>query len=310
MKQHFTTVTSSFVIIAFLFTRAAKAADLKPEAVQCWNKYVEMVDQRNLEHLARGNSFLTSDQVPGQMTKLRDGEIIVTPADPSIPLKADSALIHDWVGAAFIPNVTITELLSTVRNYDRYVEFYQPNVVASRVLQKSESKDRYSLVMVNKSVVAKIALDADYKTTYVPVDSHRWYSVSESTRIQEIAEYGTPSEHTLPENQGTGLLWRLHTISRFQEKDGGVYIETEAVALSRDIPSALRWMIEPIVRRVSRSSLAVSLEKTEAAVSASFRIASQERHTCVVAQDCALYKPTPAKGYRQPALALMSAHGN
>lgn len=62
------------------------------------------------------------------------------------------------------------------------------------------------------------------------------------------------------------MIWRLHCIMRFEERDGGVYIKVEAMALSRDIPAALRWAVEPIVRRVSRSSVATSLQQTKAAV--------------------------------------------
>jgi hypothetical protein len=297
MKKHFTTAMSSFVIAVLLLAPAAKAAALKPEAVQRWDEYVAMVDERNQARLTRGNSFLASDEIPGQMTKLRDGEIIVTPAGKHIPLKVCSGLIHDWVGAAFIPNTTIGDVLSIVRNYDRYVEFYQPNVVVSKALRKTESNDHYSIVMMNKSVVGKTALDADYKTSYVAVDEHHWYSISESTRIQEIAEYGTPAQHTLPENHGTGLIWRLHTVTRLEEKDGGVYIELEAVVLSRDIPSAFRWMVDPIVRRVSRSSLTTSLQETESALSASSRTASQDRRTCLSVKDCVQYKPAAVASY-------------
>jgi hypothetical protein len=291
MKKHFTTAKNSFAIAVLLMAPAVKAADLKPEAVQRWNEYVAMVDERNQAHLGRGNSFLASDEIPGQMTKLHDGEIIVTPTDKLIPLKACSGLIHDWVGAAFIPNATIADVLNIIRNHERYVEFYQPNVAMSKTLRKTELEDDYSIVMMNKSVVAKTALDADYKTTYVAVDEHRWYSISESTRIQEIAEYGTPAQHILPENHGTGLIWRLHTVTRFEEKDGGVYIELEAVALSRDIPNAFRWMVEPIVRRVSRSSLTTSLQKTESAVFAGSRMASQG--ACIPAKVCVQHKPAP-----------------
>lgn len=294
MKKYFTTATGSFAIVVLLLAPTAKAADLKPEAVQRWDEYVAMVDERNQAQLTPANSFLASDEISGQMTKLRDGEIIVTPVGKHIPLKVCSGLIHDWVGAAFIPNTTIRDVLSTVRNYDRYVEFYQPNVVMSKALRKTESNDHYSMVMMNKSVVAKTALDADYKTTYVAVDEHHWYSVSESTRVQEIAEYGTPAQHVLPENHGTGLIWRLHTVTRFEEKDGGVYIELEAVALSRDIPNALRWMVEPIVRRVSRSSLTTSLRETESAVFAGSRTASQDRRICLPAKDGVQCKPAPA----------------
>jgi hypothetical protein len=311
MKKHFTTAMNSFVIAVLLIAPAVKAADLRPEAVQRWDEYVAMVDERNQAHLARGNSFLASDEIPGQTTKLHGGEIIVTPADKHIPLKVCSGLIHDWVGAAYIPNTTIGDVLSIVRNYDRYVEFYQPNVVMSKALRKTEWNDHYSIVMMNKSVVAKTALDADYKITYVAVDERRWYSIGESTRIQEIAEYGTPAQHILPENHGTGLIWRIHTVTRFEEKDGGVYIEFEAVVLSRDIPSAFRWMVEPIVRRVSRSSLTTSLRETESAVFASSRIASQDRRTCVFAKDCVQYNPAPVASYLRPSPKYtFGAHGD
>jgi hypothetical protein len=77
----------------------------------------------------------------------------------------------------------------------------------------------------------------------------------------------------LREGEGTGLLWRLFSITRFEERDGGIYIELEAIALSRDIRASLRWMIEPIVRRVSKSSLITSLQQTEGAVRASVALA-------------------------------------
>lgn len=207
-----------------------------------------------------------SDEIPGQSAKLRQGDIIASPAGPHVPLKVPSGLIHDWVGAAFIPNVTLEDVLSVVRSYGRYKEFYQPNVIDSRLIATGESRDQFSMLLMNKSVIAKTALDSDYQSSYTRLDGRRWYSVTETTRIQEIAGYGTPSQRSLSENEGTGLIWRLYSIARFEERDGGVYMELEAIALSRDIPFTLRWMVEPIVRRISRSSLMTSLQQTEDAV--------------------------------------------
>jgi len=70
----------------------------------------------------------------------------------------------------------------------------------------------------------------------------------------------------LKEGEGSGVIWRLFSIARYLERDGGVYIELEAIGLSRDIPASLRWIVEPIVRRVSRGSLSTSLQQTENAV--------------------------------------------
>lgn len=119
---------------------------------------------------------------------------------------------------------------------------------------------------MNHALFSKIALDSDYEASYVRIDEKRMYSVSRTTRIREIAEYGTAAQHTLPEDEGTGLIWRLYSTLRFEARDGGLYIEVEAIALSRDIPSAVRWAAEPIVRRVSRDSLTTALRQTEDAV--------------------------------------------
>jgi len=49
-----------------------------------------------------------------------------------------------------------------------------------------------------------------------------------------------------------------------------VYIEIEAMAQSREIPAALRFVADPTVRRVSRNSLLASLQQTEEASRGSF----------------------------------------
>jgi hypothetical protein len=257
------------LVPAVIFPLAAvpsRAADLRPDTVQEWHAYVEAADARNQERVLRGTTFLSMDEIPGRAERVRHGDIVVSPIGPHVPLKVHSGLIHDWIGAAFIPNVTLVDVLPVVRNYDRYKNFYHPNVVASKQIGSTESEDEFSMVLINKSVMTKIALDSQYRSSFTRLDDHRWYSISETTRIQEIADFDMPSQHTLPENHGTGLIWRLHSITRFEERDGGVYIELEAIALSREVPTALRWFADPIVRRVSRSSLLTSLQQTEMAV--------------------------------------------
>jgi hypothetical protein len=253
-------------LAAILIPVSAVGADLKSETIQRWEEYVRAADARNANRVSGGSAFLISDEIAGQSSKLRSGAIVVTPGSPHVPLKVPSGLIHDWIGAAFIPNATLAETGPVLRDYDRYKDFYHPNVIDSKRIATTEPQDQFSLVLVNRSVVAKTALDMTYQTEHTCVDDRRCYSIANATRIQEIADYDTPAQHILPENHGTGLIWRLHSISRFEERDGGVYIELEVIALSRDIPAALRWVVDPIVRRISRSSIATSLEQTEAAV--------------------------------------------
>jgi hypothetical protein len=212
-----------------------------------------------------------------------------------------NGLIHDWIGAAFMPNATLEDVFARLRDYEHYPVFYHPNVIDSRPLATSNTKDRFQLILMNKSVVAKTALDSEYAVSYARLDDHRWYSSTDAIHIREIADFDTPSQHELPENHGTGLIWRLHGVARFEESDGGVYVEIEAIALSRDIPAALRWVVEPIVRRVSKSSMVTSLQQTEAAVlshSAAISAAPGQDHGCSLPKACvSAANPSPATAF-------------
>ena len=124
------------------------------------------------------------------------------------------------------------------------------------------------MVLMSKAALARTALDSDYRTNYFQVDPHRWYSISYTTRVQEVEGVGEAGERKLPVDQGHGYIWRLYTITRYEESSGGVEIEVEAMALSRDIPAGVRWLVEPIVKRVSKNSMATTLRQTGQAVGA------------------------------------------
>jgi hypothetical protein len=259
------------LLLVVVFT--AQATELKPETVQAWREYVASASARMQGRLRPGVHFLKVDEDQDWISKVRRGEILFLQGGSQGLTKVPSGLIHDWLGAAFISGTTLNQVLPVVRDHDHYKEFYHPNVVDSKTLSTDRLEDRFSMVLVNDSLLAKTALASDYECRYIRVTNRRWYSISESTRIQEMENYGTPSERMLPQGEGKGLLWRLFSITRFEERDGGVYIELEAIALSRDIPISLRWMIEPIVRRVSRNSLVTSLRQTEGAVRTSVTLA-------------------------------------
>jgi hypothetical protein len=53
-------------------------------------------------------------------------------------------------------------------------------------------------------------------------------------------------------------------------------MEVEVIGLSRDIPASLRWLVEPIVRHVSRASLSTSLQQTENAVRGRAELANDQ----------------------------------
>lgn len=251
--------------VSFLVAPAAsEGAELKEQTLNAWDAYIQTANSE-MDHRLKG-PFLWVDEVPDRIQQVRAGNILVSPVGQHNPKSVPSGLIHDWMGAAFIPNATLEDVLSVVRDYGHYKEFYKPTVVDSKLLSSTGLCDKYSMLLANKEVVAATALDSEYEACYHQVDQRRWYAVVYTTQIQEIRHYGQPGAKELPPGQGNGYVWRVYGVARFEERDGGVYLELEAIVLSRDIPFAVRWVVDPIVRRVAKNSMSTSLRQTEEAV--------------------------------------------
>jgi hypothetical protein len=259
-------IAMGILLILVPIHSAAVGATLKPETKAAWDAYVGAATLAMQARLQPGGNFLWLDDEPGRAQRVRASGPYIGPAGAHIPMKVPSGLIHDWLGAGFIPNATIDDILHILRDYDHYKDIYKPGVVGSVFYGVERGKDHFLLRLVNKSAIAKKALDTECEASSVRVDARHWYSISNTIHIHEIDKFGTDREQALPEDEGMGLIWRLSSITRLEERDGGVYAELEAVALSRDIPAAFRILVTPIVRRVSRDSMETSLHQTKRAL--------------------------------------------
>ncbi len=272
------------LVATMMFPAQVHAANLKAETVAAWDDYIESVNAALQDRVRPGGSFLWSHENTQRTAKLQGGEIAVAPAPGPNPRKVPGGLIHHWIGAAFLPAATLDDILEVTQDYDRYKEFYRPSVVESKAAARGVPDDRFSMLLMNKALFLKMALDADYQATNVRLDDRRFYSVSRTTRVQEIEDYGQPGERRLPEGEGGGYIWKLFGISRLEQRDGGVYVEMEAVALSREIPGAVRLIVDPIVRRVSRNSMLTSIQQTKEAVRCNSPAEQNPAHSLASAQ--------------------------
>jgi hypothetical protein len=241
------------------------AAELKQETLKAWDEYIQETNARTQDR-QRSGSFLLVDESTERERQVRNGKVVVWPAAMQTPEPVPGGLIHDWIGAAFIPNATLDDVFTVVRDYDNYKVFYKPSVADSKSLGSVGEEDKFSMLLVNQQLVGKMALDTEYQSCYQQLATRRWYSAALTTRVQEIRNFGRSDEQELREGEGTGYIWRIYSLSRFEERDGGVYVEVEAIVLSRDIPAAARWFVNPIVRKVSKNALLISLRQTEEAV--------------------------------------------
>jgi len=215
--------------------------------------------------------FLWSDETPDRKALLRRGEVLVAPIAKHGAQAVPDGLIHDWIGAAFVPNVSLEAVLGVVHNYDRYKEVFKPAVADSKLLACSGSDQRFSMIWAQKVLLVNAAIEGQYLAHDFVLNERRVYSIAGTSLVREIEAYGRSGEHQLPPGQGNGFIWQLHSITRYEQRDGGVYIELEAMALTRGVPSSLRWLVMPVVHHLSVNSLTISLRQIREAVETSPR---------------------------------------
>jgi hypothetical protein len=114
--------------------------------------------------------------------------------------------------------------------------------------------------------VLTVVMDTAYDVTFGRLDAQHGYSITRSTKIEEIDAPGTARERALGPGEEHGFLWRMNTYWSYEEGDGGLYIEIESISLSRSIPVGLGWAIGPFIESVPSDSLGFTLRMTRNAL--------------------------------------------
>ena len=91
------------------------------------------------------------------------------------------------------------------------------------------------------------------------------YINSRSTRIAEVNDPDRSMTEEVRVGHDDGFLWALNSYWRFEQADGGVYAELEAVSLSRDLPFGLMWL-KGFLQKFPKDSMEATLKGTKRAV--------------------------------------------
>jgi hypothetical protein len=252
---------------------ASTAAELKQETTTAFDKYVAATEARINSTLHPGGAFLYVDNLPTEARKksydkLKTGEVLVEKREikgPGLSLEVPHGMVHHWIAIIFIPGVTLTKVVPIVQDYDRRAELYKPEVTASHLISHQGDDYRFFLRLYQKRFTT-VVFNTEYATHWGRVDPRRIYSNSISTKIAEVKDSNHPDGEEWPVGKGRGYLWRLNTYWRFEEKDGGVYMQCEALSLTRDIPFGLGWLLKPLVTKIPNESLNRALSQTRTAV--------------------------------------------
>ena len=255
-----------------LLAPPARAHEPKPETLAAFDHYRDKTEARMDSDLLAGH-FLYIDQFPGPRrneieAQLRRNEFYLEQLhtlDDGHHIHVPSGIIHHWIGIAFLPGVTLAQTKSVLEDYAHQKENYFPDVRQSRLLSQNGNDSEVFLQFYSKTIVTAVfnVNFASRTTNYSPT---RTQIRSCSTRVADVDNFGTANEHELQPADSRGYLWKLCTWWHIEEKDRGTYIQVEAVELSRTVPFAFAWIVNPIIRNVPKTFLSHLLSATQKAV--------------------------------------------
>jgi len=196
--------------------------------LSAWDAYVAQAEAR-------------FDRTPRPPTRTGASAFSAEGASTDVP----GGTISDWRGTAFLQGVSLDQLLYGLQHPGTPPP--QEDVVSSRVLGRSAGSLRVAIRLVRRSIVT-VSYDTEHEMTFHRRTPSVATARSVATRIEEVGG----ADH--------GFLWRLNSYWRYEQRDGGVLVELESLTLSRDMPSLLRPIASPLVRRIARESMVRTLD--------------------------------------------------
>lgn len=255
----------SIFVTAMLLATSAGLAAQQPGTTEAFDRYIARAETHIAQARSRPGTFLGLDSLPAaqrsdMLASLKGGEVVIE-KQGNTPAQIPGGLIHDWLGIVFIPKATVPQVIALVRDYDHTARYYSPDVMQSRLIS-AQGDELHVFMRLRKQKIVTVVLDTEYDVQYGRLDAAHQYSVSRSTRVTEIENPGEPSERPLAAGHDHGYMWRLNTYWAFEQEHDGVFVQCEAISLTRDIPAGLGWVIGPFVNSIPRESLQFTLDAT------------------------------------------------
>ncbi len=248
---------------------------LKTETQGAFERYVKLAEARNDGELKRGTDLLWVDGLPEEQraeayAALKRGEVKMQKLeilDNAKSLPCPGGMIHHWTGVVFIPGAKLEDVLGVLEDYDRHSLYYAPDVERSKI--ESREGDHFRVFLrFRRHKVITVVLNTEHEVQYFRDAPGKAHSRSSAVRIAEVENAGKSEEREKTPGDDDGFMWRMETWWRMEERDGGVYVQSEVASLTRDIPTGLGWMIKPFVTGIPKESLTFTLEATRKAVEA------------------------------------------
>ena len=240
--------------VFFLLAGMCPGATLTEDAKRAFDSYVAGVEARLVRQHSTPETYLAGADVADSIQPINGGTWAVP-----------GALLHHWRATAFVPGATPVQLRTVLRDFERFYEHYAPEVVTARALADNGQAATVAVRFREQRLIT-VVLDGEYEVESRLDGKDFGYSSSRGQHFWQVDRPGTPHERRRPEGDDDGYLWRLNSYWSFARVAGGLRMECEAVSLTRDVPSGLGWLIQPMIRDFPREALQFTMTATRKAL--------------------------------------------
>lgn len=216
-----------------------------------WQRYISAAERRISVQTADPVRFLAMDfaktAAAQRQAAVTGGvpvaEMAVERSVDGRELDVPDAWVHHWRGAILLPRATLDHVLSRLKEGVPQ----STDVLASAIRSRSAAGLQVFLQVERRQSLAglvpiRLVYNTDHAVAFAKHSATRATSVSIATRIAQVDGAGSASARELRPGDDYGFLWRWHSYWRYEQVQGGVIAECEAISLSRGAPFGTRYI--------------------------------------------------------------------
>ncbi|MDQ1472705.1 MAG: hypothetical protein QOJ99_4185 [Bryobacterales bacterium] len=228
-------------LIATLHASIIPTVHLDQVTLAAYQEYVTSFEKTVLEQFNNsGRMWIDSDSKKGNFDA---GKPVVEPRRNE---DLANGSVHHFSGSIHVNGANIDSVRKVMQDYSHYVEIFKPDLGSASGTREADStpEDEHfkaKLMLVQTTLWMSVTYDTLYDTHYRRTGKDRWTSRSVALNIKEARDPKNPAAGYLPEGDDHGFLWKTNTYWLARERNGGLDLQADSIALSRPNPTGFAW---------------------------------------------------------------------
>lgn len=230
-------------IVTTLSASLIPTVHLDEATLKAYQDYVSNFEKNVVEQFNKTGKLWIDDECCGNRGLVEGSKPVVEPRRNEDIVHGS---IHHFSGSIHIKGATIESVRHVMEDYPHYVEIFKPDLGSASGAKEPDStpEDEHflsKLLLVQTTIWMGVNYDTLYDTHYRRVAKDRWTARSVATYIKEWKDPKNQAAGTYPEGDDHGFLWKTNTYWFARERNGGLDLQADSLALSRPSPIGFAW---------------------------------------------------------------------